>query len=125
MKKIIITSALFCLSFTSLFAQNLAGKQILSGNLSFTVNSGNASPLLGYTVLNYNSTFLYGKIRESNSYTAFGFNLGILSTGNSNNITTTNPPNAGNQTRTDQPGCRGDCGRGHDAGWRDGVPGAA
>ena len=82
MKKIIIIFALFCLSITSLFAQEFAGKRIYNGNLSLSLSGTTLSPQISRTNLILNSTFLTGKIRENNTYTAFGFSLGIVSSQN-------------------------------------------
>ena len=82
MKKIIIIFALFCLSITSLFAQEFAGKRIYNGNLSLSLSGTTLSPQISRTNLILNSTFLTGKIRENNTYTAFGFNFGIVSSQN-------------------------------------------
>lgn len=95
MKKIITTFALFCLSLTSLFAQNFAGKRIISGNLSMNllnIGSDNKNPTPSNpnstaSTFALNSTFLTGKIRANDTYTAYGFNLGINS---SSNVTSRN-----------------------------------
>jgi hypothetical protein len=82
MKKIFITFTLFCLSLTTLFAQEFAGKQIYNGNLSLNLSGATTAPQISRTNLILNSTFLTGKIRANNTYTAFGFNLGIQSSQN-------------------------------------------
>ena len=82
MKKTLFTFFLFCLSFTPLFSQNFAGKRITNGNLSVNLQGSTVSPSLDKTDLNLNFTFLTGKIKENNTYTAFGFNLGIISSQN-------------------------------------------
>ena len=85
MKKIIITSALFVLSFTSVFSQNLAGKRIISGNLSVNLISLNnepknvASSPTSNSAFTLGATFLSGKVRENNTYTAYGFNVNLTS----------------------------------------------
>lgn len=95
MKKIIFTFALFCLSFASLFAQNFAGKRIVSGSLSMNLNSFSldrknpspSNPNSTTSTFGLNSTFLTGKIRANDTYTAYGFKLGI---DNSSNVTSQN-----------------------------------
>lgn len=82
MKKNIFTFALFCSSLTSLFAQEFAGKRIYNGNLSLNLSGATTAPQISRTNLILNSTFLTGKIRTNNTYTAFGFNLGIQSSQN-------------------------------------------
>jgi hypothetical protein len=79
MKKIIINLALFCLSFTSLFAQEFAGKRIYNGNLSMLLAGNSSSPTFGTTNLALNASFLTGKIKANNTYTAYGFNFGVAS----------------------------------------------
>lgn len=79
MKKIIFTSAFFCLSFASLFAQEFAGKRIYSGNLSMLLAGSSSSPTFGSNNLTLNVTFLTGKIRANNTYTAYGFKFGTIS----------------------------------------------
>ena len=79
MKKIIFTFALFCLSFTALFAQEFVGKRILSGNLSMNLTGNTSSPNFSSSNLSLNISFLTGKIRENNTYTAYGFNFGTVS----------------------------------------------
>jgi hypothetical protein len=82
MKKIIFTFALFCFAFASLFSQEFAGKRIYSGNLSLNLTGSTVSSQVNQTNLTLNSTFLTGKIRENNTYTAVGFNFGITSSQN-------------------------------------------
>ena len=79
MKKIIIIFALFCLPFTSLFAQEFAGKRIVSGNLSMLLAGNSSSPTFGNSNLALNASFLTGKIKANNTYTAYGFNFGVTS----------------------------------------------
>ena len=79
MKKIIFTFVLFCTIFTSLFAQEFVGKRIYNGNLSMNLTGETLPSQLNRTDLIFNSTFLTGKIRDNNTYTAFGFNFGIMS----------------------------------------------
>ena len=79
MKKIIIIFALFCLPFTSLFAQEFAGKRIINGNLSALLAGNSSSPTFGSTALVLNASFLTGKIRANNTYAAYGFNFGVTS----------------------------------------------
>ena len=79
MKKILVIFALFCLSFTSLFAQEFAGKRIYNGNLSMLLAGNSSSPTFGNTSLVLNASFLTGKIRANNTYTAYGFNFGVTS----------------------------------------------
>jgi hypothetical protein len=79
MKKFIINSALLCLSFTTLFAQEFAGKRIVNGNLSMLLAGNSSSPTFGSTTLALNASFLTGKIRANNTYTAYGFNFGVNS----------------------------------------------
>lgn len=80
MKRIILTLSLFCLPIVSLFSQNLAGKRIINGN--FSMNSTNISTQgnsLSSSVktsnFTLNATFLTGKVRENNTYTAYGFEV--------------------------------------------------
>ncbi len=85
MKKIIFTFALFCLGFTSLFAQNFTGKRIISGSLSMNLgtvsldkkNSTPSNPNSTASTFGLNTTFLTGKIKGNDTYTAYGFKLGI------------------------------------------------
>ena len=77
MKKIVFIFVLFCLSFTSLFAQEFAGKRIVSGNLSALLAGNSSSPTFGSTALVLNASFLTGKIRANNTYAAYGFNFGV------------------------------------------------
>ena len=100
MKKIIITFALFCLSLTSLFAQEFVGKRIYNGNLSLSLTGTTLSPQISRTNLILNSTFLTGKVRENNTYTAFGFNLGIQSSQNPQSSNTGVIDNYSNSTHT-------------------------
>jgi hypothetical protein len=79
MKKIIFTFALFCLGFTSLIAQDFAGKRIVSGNLSMNLTGGSSSPLYSSSNLILNASLLTGKIRANNTYTAYGFRFGVNS----------------------------------------------
>ena len=79
MKKIIFTFVLFCLCFASLFAQEFAGKRIYSGNLSMFLAGSTSSPTFSSNNLTVNATFLTGKIRANNTYTAYGFNFGTIS----------------------------------------------
>lgn len=79
MKKLIITFALLCSGFISLFAQNFSGKRIISGNLSMLLAGNSSSPTFGSTSLTLNASFLTGKIRANNTYTAYGFNFGVTS----------------------------------------------
>ena len=79
MKKIILTFALFSSCFASLFAQEFAGKRIYSGNLSMLLTGSSSSPTFGSNNLALNATFLTGKIRANNTYTAYGFKFGIIS----------------------------------------------
>ncbi len=79
MKKFIITFALFCLSFTSLFAQDFAGKRIITGNLSMSLIGSSSCSLCDNSNLVLNASFLTGKIRANNTYTAYGFNFGVNS----------------------------------------------
>jgi hypothetical protein len=95
MKKILFSFALFCLSFASLFAQEFAGKRIISGSLSMNLNTINldrknatsSNPNSTTSTFGLNSTFLTGKIRANNTYTAYGFKLGI---DHSSNLTSQN-----------------------------------
>lgn len=85
MKKLIFTFALFCLCFTSLFAQNFSGKRIISGSLSMNLGSVNLdnknstlpNPNFTSSTFGLNTTFLTGKIKANDTYTAYGFMLGI------------------------------------------------
>lgn len=79
MKKIIITFALFYFSITSLLAQEFAGKRIYNGNLSMLLAGNSSSPTFGSSNLTLNASFLTGKIRANNTYTAYGFNFGVSS----------------------------------------------
>lgn len=79
MKKIIITFALFCLGFNALFAQEFAGKRIYNGNLSMLLTGNSSSPTFSSSNLILNASFLTGKIRANNTYTAYGFNFGVNS----------------------------------------------
>ena len=94
MKKIVITFAFFALSFTSIFSQNLAGKRIISGNLSLNLASLSNEPKNSTAGSTTNSnfalgaTFLSGKVRENNTYTAYGFNVNITSSGSDGNRAT-------------------------------------
>ena len=94
MKKIIITSAFFVLSFASVFSQNLAGKRIISGNLSVNLISLSnepknvASSPTSNSVFTLGATFLSGKVRENNTYTAYGFNVNTSISSNEGNGTT-------------------------------------
>ncbi len=87
MKKIIITFTLFCLSVPSLFAQEFAGKRIYNGNFSMLLNGSSSSPSFSSSNFTLNTSFLTGKIRENNTYTAYGFNFGVTSS--------TTPSNSG------------------------------
>jgi hypothetical protein len=95
MKKSIFTFALFCLSFTSLFAQNFSGKRIISGSLSMNLNSVSldsknptpSNPNSTTSTFGLTTTFLTGKIRANDTYTAYGFKLGIS---NSSNVASQN-----------------------------------
>lgn len=95
MKKLIITFALLCLGFTSLFAQNFSGKRIISGSLSMNLNSisldsknsTSSNPNSTMSTFALTSTFLTGKIRANDTYTAYGFKLGIS---NSSNLSSQN-----------------------------------
>jgi hypothetical protein len=89
MKKIIITFALFCLTFTALFAQNFSGKRIFSGNLSMSLSDNTYTPPPQSSASGSKSssfilstTFLTGKIRANNTYTAYGLNLRVNSSWN-------------------------------------------
>lgn len=95
MKKIIINSTLFCLSFTSLFAQNFSGKRIISGNLSMnllnnSVTQAPQSSASGSKSSDFilSTTFLTGKVRANDTYTAYGFNLNFSNSSNSISSTT-------------------------------------
>jgi len=80
MKKVILTLSIFCLPIVSLFSQNLAGKRIINGNFSMNFNNvstqGNAV-LASAKNSNFtlNASFLTGKVRENNTYTAYGFEV--------------------------------------------------
>jgi hypothetical protein len=80
MKKVILTLSIFCLPIVSLFSQNLAGKRIINGNFSMNFNNvstqGNAA-LASAKNSNFtlNTSFLTGKVRENNTYTAYGFEV--------------------------------------------------
>ena len=79
------------LSLASVFSQNLAGKRIISGNLSLNLISLSNEPknVASFSTSNSNftlgATFLSGKVRENNTYTAYGFNVNITSSGNDGN----------------------------------------
>ncbi len=88
MKKIIFTFALFCIIPNLLFAQDFAGKRIYNGNLSLNLSGQTLSPSTSRTNLILNATFLTGKIRDNNTYTAFGFNFGVVSSKDSQSSTT-------------------------------------
>lgn len=85
MKKTNITLALLFLLISPIFSQNFAGKRIYSGSLGLNLSSNSAeNPNSSATSssfknknFNLNSTFLTGKIRANNTYTAYGFNLGV------------------------------------------------
>lgn len=79
MKKIIITFALLCLGITSLFAQEFAGKRIYNGNLSVLLAGNSSTSNSSNTTLILSTSFLTGKIRANNTYTAYGFNFGVTS----------------------------------------------
>jgi hypothetical protein len=95
MKKLIFTFALFFLGFTSLFAQNFTGKRIISGSLSMNLlnigldnkNPTPSNPNSTASTFALNSTFLTGKIKANDTYTAYGLKLGI---NNFSNITSQN-----------------------------------
>jgi hypothetical protein len=101
MKKTNITLALLLLIVSPIFSQNFAGKRIYSGTLSLNLNSysyerpqnGVVSSAYNSDNFNVNTTFLTGKIKANNTYTAYGFNLGIKSTNltYSNSSFTPNP----------------------------------
>jgi hypothetical protein len=97
MKKIIFTFALFCLSFTLLFAQNFAGKRIINGSLQMnlsnnTVTQAPQSSASGLSSSNFalSTTFLTGKIRANNTYKAYGLNLMVSSSSNTISSTSSN-----------------------------------
>jgi hypothetical protein len=79
MKKIIIIFALLCLGITSLFAQEFAGKRIYNGNLSVLLAGNSSTSNSSNTTLILSTSFLTGKIRANNTYTAYGFNFGVTS----------------------------------------------
>jgi hypothetical protein len=79
MKKISFTLALFCFSIITLSAQDFAGKRIYNGNLALNLRGGTTPPQNSQSILALSSTFLTGKIRENNTYTAFGFNFAVTS----------------------------------------------
>jgi hypothetical protein len=80
MKKITFTLTLFFVVYISTFGQNFTGKRIYNGNLGLNLRGSSTSPQVSQSTLSLNSTFLTGKIRENDTYTAFGFNFGITST---------------------------------------------
>jgi hypothetical protein len=97
MKKNIFTFALFCFTFTSLFAQEFAGKRIINGNLQMSLNNNkvtqppqSSSSGSSASNLSLSTTFLTGKIRSNNTYTAYGFNLIISSSSNTVSATSSN-----------------------------------
>ncbi|MES2518506.1 MAG: hypothetical protein V4585_10385 [Bacteroidota bacterium] len=80
MKKIVLTFTFFCLPLISLFSQNLAGKRIYNGNFSMnlsTVSTDGSVTSASSKNSNFalSATLLTGKIRENNTYTAYGFNV--------------------------------------------------
>jgi hypothetical protein len=85
MKKIIITFVIFCFTITSLLAQNFSGKRIISGSLSMNLgtvsldnkNPTSSNPNSTASTFGLNTTFLTGRIRGNDTYTAYGFKLGI------------------------------------------------
>lgn len=58
---------LLLVSFLSTQAQDLAGRKIVQGSLGLSFNSSEIA-----TRNNYNASVLYGKIRENNTYLAWG-----------------------------------------------------
>jgi hypothetical protein len=97
MKRIIFTLALFCLSIIVSSAQDFAGKRIISGNLQLvSTNNALTQPLQSASMgrsnsnLTLSTTFLMGKIRANNTYTAYGFNLLVNSTSTTTGTTATN-----------------------------------
>lgn len=57
----------------SCFGQNLAGKKIISGSMSASFIG--TSDL---NVLSFGGSFLYGKVKESSAYWAFGGSAGVV-----------------------------------------------
>lgn len=86
MKKNLII-AICSLFFTSTMAQSLEGRKIINGSLNLTNVSGN-----GIQTLNLASNVLFGKIKNDNTYWAFGGNFSIVSVENASpNITMVGP----------------------------------
>ncbi len=66
MKTLTISFLLF-ISFFSIQAQELAGRKIIQGSLAVNINSTEIQ-----AVNSYGASVLYGKIRENNTYLAWG-----------------------------------------------------
>jgi hypothetical protein len=82
MKKILLITALLCLNVSFVFAQDLEGKKIYSGNISINLNTNHfdsklSSATLSNSSLSSNFSFLSGKIKKNNTYVAYGVNIGI------------------------------------------------
>lgn len=69
MKTLTISFLLF-LSFLSTQAQELSGRKIVQGSVGININSSEIQ-----TQNSYNVSLLYGKIRENNTYLAWGGNF--------------------------------------------------
>ncbi len=109
MKKTNITLALLFLLISPIFSQNFAGKRIYSGSLGLMLRSQNgnsamASSSYGSKDVGFNATFLTGKIRANNTYTAYGFSLAIGNSQSSGTSSNTNKNNSFNLGPTIQYG---------------------
>lgn len=65
--KTLTTSFLLLFSYLSIQAQELAGRKIIQGALRVSITSTDIQ-----TNNAYNASLLYGKIRENNTYLAWG-----------------------------------------------------
>ncbi|MER0441686.1 hypothetical protein [Emticicia sp. W12TSBA100-4] len=74
MKKHNILAGLFLLLSLTTFGQDLAGRKIINGSLSANIISGS-----GQTITAFGGSLLYGKIKNDNTYWAYGGSINVLS----------------------------------------------
>lgn len=94
MKNLTFTIVLLVGTCSSILSQSLAGKRIINGNFSLYLQNFNVKPKQTSTqtatsdrVTNFRVSFITGKIKENNTYVAYGLTAGVENSVNEANTT--------------------------------------
>lgn len=82
MKTVILTLTILLICTYNLLSQDFAGKRVYNGTLTLTFDQNrmvykSSNSVYSMTNAMLNASFMVGKVKQNNAYTAYGFSLGV------------------------------------------------